>query len=139
MSEEQQSVVGTGTTGPADDQTIGGGPSNAGDGIDPTTDPTAAQPDPDTGLTAGVNRSDDEDVTEPHPAMPGYGVTGKFPTQDADVSGDTFDAGEPIEDAEPPSETDALAVEAPAPVTAELPAAEADQLDVPADQRGDTA
>lgn len=96
---------------------------------------TTPAPDPETGLTHGVSQDNGEDVTLPHPTQPGYGVTGKFPTQDEDVQGDG--AGDVV--SEPASETDALAVEAPGPVTVEQPAAESDQLDVPADQRGDTA
>lgn len=100
---------------------------------DDDIEPADPQADPETGATYGVNRVNDEDVTQPHPESPGFGVTGKFPTQDADVDDDGAVTSEPA------SETDALVAPAPAPVTVEQPAADADQLDVPADQRGDTA
>lgn len=97
--------------------------------------------DPETGVVAGVNRLNDENVTQPHPESPGFGVTGKFPTQDADVPDDdgAADPGTPIVTSEPASETDALVAPAQGPVTVEQPAADADQLDVPHEQRSDTA
>jgi hypothetical protein len=120
MSEEQQSI---GTTGPADEQVI------------PSDHPEDAAPGDVIEPGAKIlNGEVEQPMPYPHDVQPGYGVTGKFPT-DHDDDGD----GHALEVSDPASETDALAVEAPAPVTAEQPAAEADQLDVPADQRGDTA